>query len=325
MRTPWAALAAFADRHLFRVRKGEPLPIQLRHRRIFVLPTRAGVAFAATLATMLVGSMNYGLGLGYGLTFLLTGVGIVSMHHAFRNLIHLQLRAVSLCPAHCGQMAILTASFENCAGRARTALDLFTGDSDAVRFSIEPDSTATVRLSIPARHRGWLEPGRLTLETRYPLGLIRAWSILTPDLRGLVYPAPETPAAELPETGSRANRGHAGTHGRDDFAGLREYQLGDSPRQIAWKSAARDDSTLHTKQFRGGNEAHLEFDWDALPETLEIEARLSRITRWVLDAEAGGLSYGLHLPGIRYPAACGRVHCERCLRALALLGIGDGR
>lgn len=318
-----APVGALIDRHLYRIRPAEALPVTLRHRRIFVLPSRTGLAFAATLVTMLLASMNYALSLGYGLTFLLAGVGIVSMHHAFRNLIHLRLRAVHLQAAHCGQMAVLEATFENPALHPRIALDLCASQSDSVRFSVAPGASQQVRLPIPANRRGWLEPGRLMLETRYPLGLIRAWSILTPAVRGLVYPAPEFPASPVPAACLQAEHGHAGPHGRDDFAGLREYQQGDSPRQVAWKIAARDDGALHTKQFRGGSDARLEFDWHSLPATLDTEARLSRLTRWVLDADATGTPYGLRLPASHIPAGSGGAHRERCLRALALHDIDD--
>jgi uncharacterized protein (DUF58 family) len=49
-----------------------------------------------------------------------------------------------------------------------------------------------------------------------------------------------------------------------------------------------------------------------------VEARLSRLTRWVLLAEERGLHYGLRLPGNSIPLGEGFQHRERCLRELAL-------
>ena len=323
LRLPFGLAERWLDRHLFRIRAAEPLPAVLRHRRIFVLPTRAGLAFGATLITMLLASMNYSLSLGYGLTFLLAGVGVVSMHHAFRNLIELRLRGVRMDAVHRGQTAVLTAVIENSAARAREALELHSRDSEATRFALAPNSSVQVRIRIPAQHRGWLEPGRLVLETRYPLGLVRAWCVLTPAVRCLVYPAPESPPVAFPTPRLESARGHDGSQGRDDFAGLREYRPGDSPRHIAWKIAARNDTDLFTKQFRGGNDARTELDWDALPSDMDTEARLSRLTRWVIEAEAAGLPYGLRLPGNTLAVGNGREQRERALRALALHGIED--
>ena len=51
---------------------------------------------------------------------------------------------------------------------------------------------------------------------------------------------------------------------------------------------------------------------------LGTEEKLSRLTRWVLDAHASGLSYGLRLPGKKIEPANGDAHRQKCLEALAL-------
>ena len=58
----------------------------LTQRNIYILPTRAGLAFAAVLMVMLLASINYQLSLGYVLTFLLAGAGFVSMHMTHNTL-----------------------------------------------------------------------------------------------------------------------------------------------------------------------------------------------------------------------------------------------
>jgi uncharacterized protein (DUF58 family) len=42
------------------------------------------------------------------------------------------------------------------------------------------------------------------------------------------------------------------------------------------------------------------------------------MARWVLDAHAAGLSYGLRLPGETVEMAAGEAQRDRCLEALAL-------
>jgi hypothetical protein len=59
---------------------------QLGQRNIYILPTRAGFTFAGTLLVMLLAAINYQLNLGYALTFLLAGAGLVSMHVTHGNL-----------------------------------------------------------------------------------------------------------------------------------------------------------------------------------------------------------------------------------------------
>ena len=104
--------------------------------------------------------------------------------------------------------------------------------------------------------------------------------------------------------------------GLDEFAGLRNYQRGDTPRAIHWKSFPKLQVPM-VKQFQETLDRELWLDWDELPE-LDVEARLSQLTRWVLDAEAGQLSYGLRLPGTRHLPSRGPAHERACLRALAL-------
>jgi uncharacterized protein (DUF58 family) len=64
--------------------------------------------------------------------------------------------------------------------------------------------------------------------------------------------------------------------------------------------------------------AELWLDLRELPAALGLEARLSRLTGWVLAAERGGAHYGLRLPGTELAPARGDAHRNACLEALAL-------
>ena len=59
---------------LFRLKPDEHLPIVLTQRRIFIVPARSGLLFAAVLCLMLIGAVNYNLSLGHALVFLLAGL-----------------------------------------------------------------------------------------------------------------------------------------------------------------------------------------------------------------------------------------------------------
>ena len=92
----------------------------------------------------------------------------------------------------------------------------------------------------------------------------------------------------------------------------------DSEAWRLWKAAARDQ-TLLVKQFGGDRVDEVWLDWEALPG-MDTEARLSRLTRWTLDAEAAGHAYGLRLPGRVVAPARGEAHMQQCLTELALFG-----
>jgi uncharacterized protein (DUF58 family) len=295
--------------------------IFLSQRRVYILPTRHGITFALALVLMLIGSINYNLSLGYVLTFLLAGMAIVSILHTFRNLAHLTLLAGRVEPVFAGDTARFVLHAENARLESRHAV-CFSCGGEAVTVAIPGNGATAVELPVKAGRRGWLALPRVTIETRFPLGMFRAWSYVQPAMRVLVYPRPDD--SPLPVARPRADTGDAVSVGigTDDFSGLREYQQGDSPRHVAWKAVARGEAML-TKLFSGRASRELVFDWNDLPPGLDEEARLSRLTRWVLLAHEAGMGFGLRLPGATLLPEAGREHFMRCLQALALHG--DGR
>nr|NMF98607.1 DUF58 domain-containing protein [Aromatoleum toluolicum] len=306
------------DRWLFRVGPPEPSPIVLGQRRIFVLPTPAGLAFAAALLVMLIASINYNLSLGYALVFLLGGVSVASIVHAFRNLLHLSFSPGRAEPVFAGESACFHIVVANHRPARRPALRL-TAHGAAVPFEIGAGDGADVTVPVVTATRGWMTLGRVRIETTYPLGLIRAWSVLVPDQRCLVYPAPEPTPPPLPEGASRNLGQRAGAAGDDDFAGLRTHQPADSPRHVAWKTLARGGPML-TKQFSGMDGGEIDLDWNDLPANLGTEARLSRMTAWIMAAERRGLAFSLTLPDTRIATGRGPQHSTSCLQRLALFG-----
>src|SRR5512135_1452982 len=80
--------------------------VLLTHRCVYILPTRHGLMFAFVLALLLVGSINYAVGLGFAFTFLLGGLGLVSILHTYRNLAGLTLHPGKCEPVFAGQTAL---------------------------------------------------------------------------------------------------------------------------------------------------------------------------------------------------------------------------
>ena len=97
---------------------------------------------------------------------------------------------------------------------------------------------------------------------------------------------------------------------------LRAYHAGDAPKLIAWKALAREQGLL-TKEFSAMASSELWLDWDEA-RAPDVEARLSVLSHWVIQAERFGQSYGLRLPGLAIPPGRGEIHRTRCLEALAL-------
>lgn len=291
--------------------------VQLNQRRIYILPTRQFFAFGCVLLLMLLGDINYNLSLGYVLTFLLATTGGLSMLYAFRNLAQLKVHAGHIEPVFAGEQTRFVFHFNNPGTLARHRLQLNDDSGHVTVFDLPPQASTAIELAIPARQRGWLDSGRLTLHTRFPLGLFKAWSYLHFDVRALVYPRPAAPQP-LPIAAAPDGSGKRTVRGDDDFSGLRDYVSGDAMPRIAWKALAREQG-LQVKQFSAQQGQQLWLDWAQLPD-IAPERKLELLTRWVLDAEAQELRYGLRLPDGELPPQNGPSHRAECLRRLALFG-----
>jgi len=296
-------------------------PVVLTQRRIYILPSRAGLLFATTLLVMLLGCVNYSLSLGYLLTFLLAGAGMVSILHTFRNLARMQLASGRAQPVFAGQDAVFTVVLTNPTRLPRFSIGLQRVGAQTVYVDVPGHTPFAAEIRAPTRRRGRLALDRLRVFTTFPLGLFYAWSNVELEADCVVYPKPETGNVPLPEPTLGARAGIDSGCGQDDFAGLRKYQAGDSLRHVAWKAVARGQPIL-TKQFSGLAEGELWLEWDDTPTSFGVEARLSRLSRWVLDASQAGQVFGLRLPSTELVPGSGAAHEEQCLTALALFQHG---
>ena len=327
MASPFRRLGNFAReraRRWVRRRQGADVdPVTLGSGRIYILPTRLGVAYAAMLFAMLLGGMNYNNNLGLGLTFLLVSLALVTMHHCHGTLRGLRVRLLASDPAFVGQQVGFRLLLENDARAPRPRLELQADGSAPVLVDVPPAGSAVGALALAARRRGRVPLERYVVATRHPLGLFRAWAVVHPAAFAIAWPAPvdrgRTPRGEETDTGGAQDR----ARGEEDFAGLRPFQSGDSLRRIAWKAYARGQG-LHTKQYAGTDVVSLVFDWAGL-EGLDAEARLAQLCRWVLDAHERGEAFGLRLPQQFIPPNVGPLHRGHCLTALALFDAGDAR
>lgn len=317
---PWAAALrwhARARQRWLRIDPRDVDPVVLRHRRIYILPTPRGLAFMGTIATMLVLSLNYAISLGFAVTFLLSGLAGAALLHTFRNLAGLSLRPLGAGETFAGNPLPFTLALA-AGALPREAITVAAGDGDPVLVDLAADATVPVTLSRATTRRGRMALGRVTLSSVHPLGLWRGWAYAHFPLEGVVFPAPEVDAPELPP-GSAGYDSTIDSRGDDsDLAGLRGYQSGDPMQRIAWKAVARG-AGWYTKQFEGtGGGGPVELAWHALPSGLDPEARLARLAAWVLTAERAARPFGISVPGCVLPTGQGRDHRRAALTALAL-------
>ena len=297
--------------------------IILNQRRVFTLPNKAGLMFALVLIILLIMSINYNLNLGLALTYLLIGVWVISIFYSFRNLAYLHLSAHRPAPIFAGDAAQFIVHIKNPKSVARYAISIgFHSNMGSEQvIDIQANNQVTVTINQQSKQRGYMPIQRLRLQTSFPLGIISAWSTWLPYLQVLVFPTPETNPPPLPFSTGSSNEDMTSL-GNEDFSGVRNYREGDPLKHLSWKHIARVDldagGTFISKQFSGSSIGEIHLDFAALPAQLDIELRLSRMTSWVLEANAKGLSYQLTMPSRSYRAAASEAHKIACLTALAL-------
>jgi uncharacterized protein (DUF58 family) len=295
-----------------RDRKPEALPIRLDRRRIYIVPTRAGLGFAVLLATMLLGSLNYQNNAALLLTCVLGAALAFSMLSTWRELHGLTLRSLHTGRGFCGARLPLYLAFAD-DRHARHGLTIKT-DAPLQACPLSPGNSR-VSVTLPTRRRGWVPLPRMRLSSTLPFGLFRAWSWITPGRDMLVYPRALREGKSPMHHDDPSER----TPGGDEFAGLRDYHAGDPIRHVAWKASARHDDLLVREFDRAAPGQPLRFDWDALSD-MDRETRISRLTGMVCDAYAAGRPWLLVLEDRRtFGPDSNAAHYHRCLTALAEL------
>ena len=289
-------------------------PFELAYRHIFVLPTNFGSGFGFMLVFMALGGLNFNNNMALILVFLLGTIAQLTTLIAYRNLSGLKIDSVWSEPVFCGEDAQFRVFVSNGDDRQRFAVQAgFHKPQDCTDFRLNSHNSMVLRH--PTVQRGWLEMPSFRLETRFPLGLFKAWSWIFPRSRCLVYPAPARMAPPLPKTG-QGQTGRAIKGDGDEVHGLRKYQAGDSLQRVAWRASARHDE-LYSLEMELPRENACELDWDLLRGD-DIETRLSILTAWVIAADHQQLSYSLNLPGTLIGTGKGTAHRVKCLESLAL-------
>lgn len=291
-------------------------PFTITNRRIYILPTRLGLMYAAIVFAMALGGMNYGNNLALMLAFMLAALGFVAMHHCHRNLAGLRIHSIASEPVFAGQLAHLQLAIENDSSQMRLAIQAEANEQSSKPAHIDAANEAQLSLPQLTLKRGWLKVERLSLSTRYPFGLFRAWTVLHLDLKCLVYPKPSDQHSTPPPASLDTHNTNQQRQGDEEYSSLREFHAGDSPHRIAWKAYARNEELL-VKQYAGASATAYVLDWDTL-QGMDVETRLSQLCRWIVDAHQQGIAYGIKMPGLQSSPQLAEVHRQRCLTALAL-------
>lgn len=286
-------------------------------KNLFILPTGAGAMFCILLLAMLVTGINYQNSLIYLVTFLLGAIFVGTMHQTHRNLSGVRLDLI-----HAG---------EGVAGEAVPfRFRLSAGSDDAVAIALSGEGSDTVTshipagefrdlvLRIPSSERGYLRPDRIRIETRYPFGLLKAWSWIRPSSHGLVFPR-AIPVADVVSSLGDDDASHRSLPvSGQDHVELRPWREGDLSQRVQWKRFARNEQMV-VADWEAETGSPLWLDYSAFPG-VDRERRLGHLAWLVGERGRAGVRFGLSLPGQVLAPDAGPQHVLQCLRALAVWG-----
>ncbi len=310
-----AAVNNKVRQRLFRSRALDELPITIEHQRVYILPTRCGIAYLISLLLMLVASINYALNLGYALCFLLTGLFAASLLHTYKNLAGIGIKKISTQECFAGQNAVFDVEVFNATDLPRYGIQLKT-KYYATSVAVDANASSVAQLQKNTLTRGFESIERITLTSSYPLGLWRTWCYVHSDSQALIYPKPEVDAPVLPTQAMNSDGDKSIARLSGDIAGLRNYQPGDSQNAIAWKQMARGQG-IFVKTFEdeaSGGDLVLSLESTKL---FDLEEKLSRLTAWIIEADKQNINYQLELNANSAAEQSDSANLTNALRRLA--------
>jgi uncharacterized protein (DUF58 family) len=294
--------------------------VTLTRKNLYIFPTPIGLSFLGlSLLLWLVGT-SYQNNLVLALSYLLISLLVVAIFHTYANLMGVQVKVLGAKPAFVGENVhfILQVQTERTKGSDNLTIRWWHGE-DAC-FDFVGKKSTQIQVAVYAGKRGELHPGKLLIESRFPLGIIRCWTWLNLKASALVFPKP----LKFPFPVTATVSGNDGEHGKqiaggDDFYGLKEYRAGEPIKHIAWKHYAREQG-LYSKEYGTARNSDTYLQWAHFSH-LPAEQRLSALCYWALEFDRQGIAYGLHLPGKEFPPALGYEHRMGVLAALARFDI----
>jgi len=287
-------------------------------RSIYVIPSHQGCWFLLMFAVIWLLGTNYQNNLILGTAFLLLGIFLVSIFHAFFNLAGLRFEAVAGSAVFAAESAAFTISVSGTGERRyrNVTLCLASAPKNQVAIDLLEQRRARVQLFQPMPQRGKYPLDRILVETRYPFGLIRAWAWIRLDADTIVYPTPYEAEHTSGDAAGSESGGQRAQIGGEDFFGFASYQPGAPLSQVAWKHYARG-AGLHLKEFAHFYQEQSWIDWQDW-SGFGDEQRLSAMCARVIALSDAGHEFGMRLPGKILTPDSGETHRTNALTALAL-------
>jgi uncharacterized protein (DUF58 family) len=281
------------------------------------VPTRQGLLLLVIALLVLLLAINFESALNYALGFWLFSMMWVAVHLTYRNLSGLSVSRLSGNLVQVGDMAEVTLRLNSNSATNRGVIEFIHEEWGSIHVAMNAKES-TVTLPLKAYSRGKIEPPRFKIESRYPFGLIVAWSHIQISGQAWAYPEgiqfDRVSHSTEDEDDDDSTSDHFFRPGSEDFHSLKPYVPGDSIRRIHWPGFSRD--LLLVKAFSDYQSSDAMIDWESFPGVAN-ELRLSAIAYYSERYFENDTPYGVRMPGFEIEPDKGLEHLTKVRRALA--------
>lgn len=323
----------------------------MKHERLHLRPTGLWLIFGPILFCMWMAAVNYSNNLVYAVLYLIAALSFISIFHTWKNLASLRVEHIRIQPAFAGDevrmeiylrnpakhtiYGVFFARLGDEAGLPRRPLLSFLGLENILPrrstllqapggrgMRIAAGDSCCAEVVFSSELRGMYRFETLLVRSAYPFGLIWASFRVPVDAAYYIYPQAKGKAAWPGMQPGGEQGSPTSQKSGDDFSGVRAYMAGESLRHVDWKAFARG-RPLSIKQFTGGASGHELWLDAAQMGRLPLEARLSQLALWIVNAEKEEIPYALKLGRTVLPLGLGAAHARQALEALAVAGVGS--
>ena len=236
--------------------------------------------------------MAYGNNLVYVVCFYLTVMGLALAKITNDHVDKVFIEKTYIKEAFAESDQILFVLIRNTSRQTLKQIEIkLAKEKHVVSVDLKPEETQTIELLWTPAKRGLQKMPRVRIQSSYPAALFEAWKILKTNEEVIIYPA-KRGHKEFPQSGS-ASQDSVGI-----LKEIREYQPGDSPKRIHWRSLAKSGN-LRTLLHEGNENQVCHLDWGHV-QHLSLESKLEQLTLWITMAQIQGSPWQLKLPHYEY-------------------------
>ncbi|WP_347355711.1 DUF58 domain-containing protein [Bdellovibrio sp.] len=286
-----------------------------KKKRTYIMPSRFGVAFGVMALVLFFLAVGYANNLIYIFVFFLISVALTGILLTNKNMDVVRADGIEAPDLFANEEGSVRIDLENPTDIPAWEVEAVFAKSRETtpRISLAPKSQESLSLKFIPPIRGYISLPRITLQSAYPFGLLRAWKYAVADEKILVFPQRKGDVEFPVDSVSGEGAQQSGL-----FRDHRSFQSADPLSRIDWRASARRQELL-VKNYEEPEKPALHFSWDQTSYLEDAESRISQLCLWIDLAAKQGYAYSLTLGSQEIGKNSGTPHRHECLKALALL------